>query len=206
MLVDILIVKYGQPKLEAECIESVRKHTRGVDCVVHVHDNFVLDRPLAAVWNEMITASEAEYVCLLNNDTRVGAGWLPKLIEVFTTHPDAGIVGPVTNHAAGSQGRKRAGLPKSIYSTNMMSGFCMVFPKTIWAHVGKFDEEYEIYGEDSDFCRAVLVAGKKLYVRNDVFIFHHGAQGTPVATRRGKDMDAIRKRSSARYTEKWQRK
>ena len=206
MKVDIIIVKYGQPKLEEECIESVRQYTSGADSVVHAYDNFVSDRPLAAVWNEVIDRSECGYICLLNNDTRVERNWLPKLLEVFETHPDAGIVGPVTNHAAGVQGRKSPGMPYRVHATNMMSGFCMVFKKALWAHVGGFDEEFELYGEDSDFCREVLLTGKKLYVRDDVFIFHHGAQGTPVAKKRGKDIDAIRRRSSQRYTRKWARK
>lgn len=206
-MVDILIVRYGVPELEKQCIAAVRKFSTDVECVVHVRDNLVRDSPLAVVWNEMIKASSAEYICLLNNDTLVEDQWLSKLLEVFQLHSDAGIVGPVTNRASGVQGRQKVpGMPKRIFESNMMVGFCMVFPKALWSQVGGFDEGYELYGEDSDFCRLVLQAGKKLYVREDVYVFHHGAQGTPVASKKGKDIAAIRRRSSQRYSEKWLRK
>jgi len=79
----------------------------------------------------------------------------------------------------------------------------MVFPKSLWEEIGGFDEEYAIYGEDSDFCKEILERGRKLFVRTDIFVFHHGKSSTPIAMARGKDIEALKKKAKERYRDKW---
>lgn len=206
MSCDIIVVKYGLPELEAECAASVEEHTEG-DYTLTLHDNYEADENLSKVWNDCIRASDAEYICLLNNDTRIEEdGWLTKLLEAFDTIENLGAIGPVTNKASGPQGngkwRKRKG-PGAIEVGGPLVGFCMVFPKRLWAEIGEFDEGYALYGEDSDFCMGLLKNGYKLAIHSDVFVFHHGKASTPIAEARGKDILALIKESRLRYRQKW---
>lgn len=205
MKCEIIIVKYGLPDLEQECIDSVLAYTEDVNYVLTAHDNYEADEGLAKVWNDLIGASEAEYICLLNNDTRVERAWLSKLLEGFDEEPTLGIIGPVTNSSTGPQGdRKHRTASKRFMPTRYpLVGFCMLFPRCIWEEVGGFDEEYEIYGEDSDFCMEVRERGYKWLIRTDVFIFHHGKSSTPIAIARGKDLLSLKKKSKARFLKKW---
>lgn len=205
---EIIIVKYGLPKLEAECVASVEEHTQDVDYVLTAHDNYDADESLSKVWNDLIRASDAEYLCLLNNDTRVEAKWLSKLLECFDDEVKLGAVGPMTNSCSGPQGKlrkNRTSYKRTMNAKYPLVGFCLVFPKAIWEEVGGFDEAYELYGEDSDFMNKVMEKGYAAQVRTDVFIFHHGKASTPIAEARGKDMKAIREASKERYKERWTR-
>lgn len=205
MKCEIIIVKYGLPELEAECVESVEAYT-DVEHVLTVHDNYDADEGLSKVWNDLIRASDAEYICLLNNDTRVERGWLTKLIECFEGDDKLAAVGPMTNQSTGPQGNCRKFQTKEkrvMAATYPLVGFCLVFPKSIWEEVGGFDEEYEIYGEDSDFCMEIQQRGYTTAIRTDVFIFHHGKSSQPIAEARGKDILALKKRSKERFISKW---
>ena len=197
-VVEIIIIKYGLPKLEAECIQSVVANTY-LPYHLTVHDNYVKDEYLSVIWNKLIRRSEADYICLLNNDTVVESMWLDKLITSLELNPGLGVVGPVTNRCAGPQNGYTKAVNKPLKFVKYLSGFCCVFSKKIWEIVGGFNEEYELYGEDSEFFDDVRKKGFNLAIQPDVFIYHHRSQSTKAATKRGKNIDAIRKSSSKLY-------
>lgn len=196
-LVDIIIVKYGVPDLERECVESVVQHT---DIPYHltVYDNYPKDENLSVVWNRLIRRSNADYICLLNNDTVVEDKWLKKLIYALESN-SAGIVGPITNKCGTHQTdfTKDDKIDK-VVKTNVLSGFCMLFPKKIWKEVGGFNEAYHLYAEDSEFVQMVR---KKhpLFIHMGVHIFHYGHASTPVAEKRGKNISLIKQQSLETY-------
>lgn len=206
---EIIVVKYGLPELETECLASIEEQTTGVDYKLTPHCNLEADEHLSKVWNDRIRESFAEYICLLNNDTKiVEDDWLSKLLESFNEIEGLGAVGPTTNSASGPQGnsgwRRRFASKKLVERGGPLVGFCMVFPRTVWEEVGGFDEEYALYGEDSDFCMELLNRGYKLAIRSDVFVFHHGKASTPVAMKKGKDIPSLITKSRERYRRKWQ--
>lgn len=206
MTCEIIIVKYGLPELEAECVASVEEHTQDVEYVLTVHDNYDADEGLSKVWNNLIRASDAEYICLLNNDTRVESSWLRKLLECLEENERLWAVGPMTNSATGPQGSCRKFQTKEkrlMDATYPLVGFCLVFPKSVWEELGGFDEGYELYGEDSDFCMEIHERGYSTAIRTDVFIFHHGKSSQPIAEARGKDILALKKKSKERFIQKW---
>jgi GT2 family glycosyltransferase len=203
---EIVIVKYGLPDLEAECVASLEQ-TTGVDFSITAHDNYDADEHLSKVWNDLIRSSPAEYICLLNNDTRIEqADWLNKLLECFDDDPKTGAAGPMTNKTSGIQGKSKIRTRhKNIrrIKRGSLTGFCMLFPKSVWEEAGGFDEEFALYGEDSDFCMMLCKLGYNLAVRTDAFVFHHGASSTPVASARGKDIKRLQKLAAERYQRKW---
>ncbi len=204
---EVIIVRYGLPELEKECIDSVIEHTTDIDYHLTDHDNYESDEGLAKVWNDLIRDADAKYICLLNNDTRVEKEWLSKLLECFEEDPVIGVMGPMTNSSTGPQGNsKNKTRDKRLLLTRYpLVGFCLVFRKSVWEEVGGFDEGYEIYGEDSDFCMEVRELGYKWAIRTDVFIFHHGKASTSIAIARGKDLRTMKKESKDKYLKKWKR-
>ncbi len=206
MKCEIIIIKYGLPELEQECIDSVIEHTTDVDYVLTVHDNYEDDEGLSKVWNELICNSDADYICLLNNDTRVEDKWLNKLLECFDEDENLGALGPMTNASTGPQGNLRKWQTKTkrlMQARYPLVGFCLVFPRKVWEEIGGFDEGYEIYGEDSDFIMEVKERRYTVKIRTDVFIFHHGKSSTPIAIARGKDLLKMKAESKARFIKKW---
>jgi len=202
-MLEILIVKYGLPDYEADCVNQVMK-TVGVPYHLTVYDNFPLDEPLSVVWNKLIRRSNANFICLLNNDTIPHKGWVEKMLEVYKDKKDVGAVGCVSNTAGSIQGGFKKPLKeKKIQRVNMLSGFCMLFEKSVWERVNGFDERFKLYGEDSDFCRKIMRLELNLYVRFDAFVYHYGRKSTPNAVKRGKDIAKIKEESSRLYNENW---
>jgi GT2 family glycosyltransferase len=198
-MTEIIIVKYGLPEYERECVESVLANTN-IPYHLTVYDNYPLDENLSVVWNRLIKASVSDNIILLNNDTIVEPKWAEKLILSLTE--GVGAVGPITNKCGTSQsGFKKSDKEKVCIPNRDLSGFCLAFKKDVWEKVGGFDEEFKLYGEDSEFLNRV---GKKykLMMNMDVHIHHYGASSKKVAEARGKDIQAIRQESSQIYKRK----
>lgn len=196
-ITDCIIVDYATPEYTQQCIHSVLINT---DAPYHltVYDNYFFDDNLSVVWNRLIERSDADYICLLNSDTEVEPKWLTDLLDCFDEN--TGIVGPVTNKCGYPiQIRNEASDAVSTYITDHLSGFCMVFPKAVWQEVGGFNEEYELYGEDDEFCRDVRNAGYDLKVAEHVYVHHYKSKSKKVAEERGKDIEKIREESAKLY-------
>jgi len=118
--VDIIIPTYNNVELTKTCFRTIRQNTSYPYRVIWV-DNGSTDMTEAAKelegWNriciylpknigfvgainEGLRVSNADAVCLLNNDTEVSAGWLTKLINTLYADKDLGIVGPITGPPA----------------------------------------------------------------------------------------------------------
>ncbi len=98
---EIILVKFNQPKYEDACIESVKKFTDLNKHTLTIYDNYPKKENLAVVWNRLIEESEDENICLLNSDTLVEPRW-ERLIEALEDKT-VGAVGPITNKCGGKQ-------------------------------------------------------------------------------------------------------
>jgi hypothetical protein len=172
---EIFVVKYGQPEKEKRCVESVLRHTDQVKYKLSLIDNLKRDVNLGALWNQCISSSESEYVCLLNSDTKVESGWLDKLIETMEAE-DANAIGPVTNKCGiAFQVRPKAIRP-TIQWVRTLSGFCLVLRKEAFVRAGGFRQDFPLYGQESN----LLDRMDRKIVRADVFV-HHDAGGSFLA-------------------------
>jgi|ETNvirnome_2_300_1030623.scaffolds.fasta_scaffold28759_3 GT2 family glycosyltransferase len=202
-MTEVIIIKYGLPEYERECVESVVANT-SIPYNLTVHDNYPKDENLSVVWNNRIRSADSRYVCLLNNDTVVNKDWLKKLVSTFDDYENVGAVGAITNHCGTHQSGFSAALEDGkVEPCNTLSGFCMVIDKEAWEKVGGFDEDYHLYGEDSDFCNRLKKAGYNMFTRYDVWIYHYKAKSTEVAEKRGKDIQKIRRNASQMFKKKW---
>jgi len=132
--------------------------------------------------NRGLRASSAPYACLLNNDLRVGPGWLSRLVEVAQAHSDIGVVNPASNPFgeypprgssieayAASLERKRG-----IYvEVGMCIGFCMLITRQVLDRIGQLTEEVErIFFEDEDYCMRAQLAGFRCVVAHASYVYH----------------------------------
>jgi len=200
-MLELIIVKYNNREYENDTIQQVLQ-TVNIPYHMTVYENYDKDENLSVVWNRLIKRSNAKYICLLNNDTVPREEWLVKLMEVVKKK-DFGAVGPISNHAGGHQGGFTGPQEDKVVDCLMLSGFCMLFPKSVWKKVGGFNEDYHLYGEDSDFCRKITKAGYRMFTHYGAYVYHHGSKSMSIAEERGKDIKQIRKEASQRYQQTW---
>jgi len=192
--VEVIIVKFNNWEVEEPCIESVLENTSG-NYYLNIYDNYPKNENIGELWNKLIKESEAQYICLLNSDTVVTPHWLDKLTEVFLNEKDAGVVGPTTDHSHNHQSKAE---PSSRYDVvdfskfvlgngfpEVLSGFCLVFPKKVWEEAGGFPENFGFYGQEVRLIDKILKKGYKQYWRKDVFIHHEGSATAKKFTKLG---------------------
>ncbi len=150
----------------------------------------------AAGNNVGIVAARGDYVCLLNSDTVVTAGWLEALLAPAEKDPKVGLVGPVTNSISGGQklpsvpydqdtlagltefaarrGAEEAGRTQTAL---MIVGFCMLMKKSLIERIGGLDEGFgQGNYEDTDYCLRTILAGFNAVVAFDSFVHHFGSR------------------------------
>lgn len=241
-MTSIIILAHGQLALTRKCIASVVKHTdvpyrlilvdNGSTGGIPAYFRSLKKRPnvkvitnktnlgFAAGVNAGIRASRGEDCVLLNNDTKVGEGWLRRLLAVAASDPTIGAVGPLSNNVSGPQmaGDEHYATPQGLdlwarYIARIHAGkvedtprlvfFCVLLKAgAIKAIGGGLDPRYgQGMFEDDDACLAMRVAGYRLVIARDVWC-HHEASSTFKALR--VDVDGLMARNQALFLEKWQ--
>lgn len=216
-MTSIVILTYNELSVTKECVQSIRRHTpepheiifidngstdgtvKWLKTQIQQNQNYRLienktNLGFARGCNRGIEASRGEYILLLNNDVVVADGWLAGLVQCHRYAPDAGIVGPMTNHISGPQ-QIPAGDYHSVkvlesYAADFkrrfdnrritlrrIVGFCMLFRRSLVEAIGLLDESFGTGNfEDDDFCLRSALAGCKNYIAGDVFIHHYGSR------------------------------
>jgi O-antigen biosynthesis protein len=153
--------------------------------------------------NAGAAAARGEYLCFLNNDTRVRPGWLDELTATFEREPDAGLVGArllfrdgTLQEAGGLIWRDGTGAnygygedpgrPEYSYlrEVDYCSGACIVVPAALFRALGGFDPCYApAYYEDTDLAFRLRAQGSKCYLQPlaEVVHFEGATNGTDLA-------------------------
>jgi len=138
-------------------------------------------------------AAKGEEICLLNSDTIVTPNWLELLKDALYGDKKTGIVGPVTNRAVRQQistpklnnkreiydfARNYADKTKPVYRTHFnLVFFCALIKREVYSRIGGLDESFFPGNfEDDDYSIRARMAGFKLVVADNVFIFHYGSE------------------------------
>jgi GT2 family glycosyltransferase/glycosyltransferase involved in cell wall biosynthesis len=146
-----------------------------------------------------LRASRADYVVLLNSDTVVSAGWLERLLAYGESHPEVGILGPLSNAAShqsvplikhdGEWAVNRLpdwltvdgmglvlarGVPHDDVRLPFLNGFCYAVKRATIELLGPLDEECFATGycEENDYSQRARDAGFELAVLDDVYVHH----------------------------------
>lgn len=167
--------------------------------------------------NQGIRAARGEQIILLNADTWVGPLWLERLQRCARLHPEAGLLAPRTNHAAGWQLVR--GLPRFETSgsffrfalkwgrrydeksreVHRLTAFCLLIKRPVIERVGFLDERFGAGGyEDYDYCIRARRAGFAIRLVEDALVYHHGGRGYV-----GMDYEGLRARNREVLAEKY---
>lgn len=142
--------------------------------------------------NQGYLKSNGEYVLLLNNDTKINADLLTKLVNRLEEDPSIGVIQPKIYlmdkpgylDNAGSfltkigflkhwgflqKDGKEFGLEKEIFSAK---GACMLIRRKVIEDVGLFDDAFFSYFEESDFCWRVWLSGSRIIYFPKTHIYH----------------------------------
>ncbi|MBN3039013.1 MAG: glycosyltransferase family 2 protein [Candidatus Omnitrophica bacterium] len=210
MRTDIIIPVWNLPQFTKECIESVFENTASpfhLIVVDNASESPTKDylQKLAARHKDKITllrneknlgfikavnrgigASGGEYVCLLNNDTRVTKGWLEEIIKVAEGSHDIGIINANSNTLGckPKKGQSIEALAEELKSyTGQYSelawatGFCMLIKRKVIEKVGLFDEVFGMGNfEDADFCKRALERGYISVCARASYVYHRERQ------------------------------
>jgi len=230
--VSIIVVTFNALDFIKQCFASIKKYTDDYELIVVDNGsqaNTVKwlkkqtglitifnseNRGFAAGNNQGIKIAKGKYVLLLNSDTVVTKGWLPRLIRSIEENDKIGIVGPYSNYAVGDQNNPvfyssleeihafAEGFNRKEKETYHISGFCMLLKRKTLNKVGLFDENFKIANfEDVDYCIRVVRAGFKLKVAN-CFIHHFGSRSF-IANSDRIDLRQVYYKNFKLLTKKW---
>jgi GT2 family glycosyltransferase len=191
---DIIIPNYVTQALAPmilECLHSIREHSTDYRLLFVDNGspalNFVKPELSRHSCVEVISAdsnlgfvkavnlglqrSTAPYVIILNNDTRVCAGWLETLRDALT--PPAGLAGPRSQ----PNGTISSTLPYRdtvlLPHGSMLVFFCVMIRREVIERIGFLDEDFGVgLGDDDDYCHRAEAAGFRLAFCGDIEVYH----------------------------------
>ena len=240
----IVVVTYDGLPFSRLCLETALAHSSDVDLELIVVDNGSNDGTpryltalaetdarvrvllngrnagFAAACNQGLGLAGGEHLVLLNNDTMVPPGWLPRLIA-HLRNPEVGLVGPVTNRIgneaeietdyrrwgefldfAARRAHEFAGDWLELRSPAM---FCLALRRETFLRLGPLDERYEVgLLEDDDYADRARAAGYQQRCVEDVVVHHFGEASFGRLVSDG-EYGRILRQNQARYAEKWGR-
>jgi GT2 family glycosyltransferase/glycosyltransferase involved in cell wall biosynthesis len=237
--VSIIVVSYDNEALTRACVDSVLRNSLHPNLEVIVIDNastdgsvamleslgdervrIVLNREnvgFAAANNQGLRLADGAVLVLLNNDTIVPRGWLPRMLR-HLADPGIGLGVAVTNF---SGNESRIDVPyRTIdamhpfaerymvehegvhFDLAVAAMYCVGMRRDVYERVGLLDEEFGVgMFEDDDYSHRVRHAGFRVVCLEDVFVHHIGQ-----ASFSKLDPDAYRalwERNQAHFETKW---
>lgn len=143
--------------------------------------------------NDGARIAAGKILILLNSDTIIPPGELPKLSALMLSNDDWAMSGPVTNQAGNEQKIFTSGYElsevleegrhwcthsrKDVYASERLDFFCVAIRKDIYDYFGGLDERFNPgYYEDTDFSLQVKRAGLKMMFTEDAFIYHQAGK------------------------------
>jgi len=181
---DIVIPVWDQLEVTKACIDSIIRHTNYPYMLVMIDNGsnretedylkYLKEERGAGMLlirnsenlgfvkavNQGIAASNAPYLCIMNNDTIAAAGWLKELVDVIESDPSIGLVNPSSNTSGQFPGegesiddyaaslKKFKGRIQELYTCR---GFCMLLKREVIEKLGALDEIYHMgYFDDTD--------------------------------------------------------
>ncbi len=241
--VSVVVVTFNNLEWSRACLRSVLERTEWPNLEIVVVDNGSGDgtaewlrscpppagaagkvlanpsnRGFAAAVNQGIREASGDFLCLLNNDTVVAAGWLSSLMAHLARDAGLGMVGPSTNEIANEAKVPTgygdlAALPAwardftrahagELVPLPMLAMFCVLFRRSLYEAVGPLDERFAVgMFEDDDYCRRIRLAGFTLGCARDAFV-HHLGRGGFRQLGEGRYREIYRE-NQRRYREKW---
>ena len=133
--------------------------------------------------NQGLKITDAPFVCILNNDTVFGAGWLSTMLEIQYRENRVGIVNPESSTfgVRPAAGQTMSQLAETLAPRKRdweelgnCIGFCMLVRRDVLRQIGSFDETFiTAFFEDTDFCMRAKKVGFLCVKACGAYVFHH---------------------------------
>lgn len=202
--VEICILKYNRPDCEKECVANIIDQTP-YPYKLNLFDNRPNSGNMSKIWNKLIKESTCEYVLIMDSDAFVqNEYWLEGLVECFTLNRDCAVAVPLIGKSGGpmiQQGHLSEYRPEPLQINGHASGFCFLTKKSIMEELGYFDEDFYIFGQDSEMFERIMQDNKyKIYLSRRSLV-HHGKDTSEVNAKDGENIwsfsNSTRKASEA---------
>ncbi len=227
----VVVVNWNRCDLLRQCLQSLRRQTidRRFDVVVvdnGSHDgsvemvrrefsnehNFRLivicnreNKGFCEANNQGISASESEFVALLNNDAEAEPTWLEALVQAFEDRPRVGmaaskilvyedparidkvghLIYPDGQNRGRGSGEMDVGQYDRIEEVLWPDGCAAMYRRQMLEHIGLFDEDFFAYADDAELGLRARIAGWScLYMPAAVVRHHRGQTLGLLSTRR----------------------
>jgi GT2 family glycosyltransferase len=237
--VSIIIVSYNNAELTRACVESVLRNSMHPNLEIVVVDNastdgsaemlgamrddrvrVLLNREnagFAAANNQALRIAAGAYVVLLNNDTLVPRGWLPRLLRHLDDR-DIGLAVAVTNFS-GNESRIEvpytdiAGMEPFAdaymrehegqrFDIRVAAMYCVGLRREVYERLGPLDEQFGTgMFEDDDYSHRARLAGLRVVCTEDVYVHHFGQASFSKLDPEA--YETLWKRNQAHFEEKW---
>ena len=204
--VEIIILKYKSPEVEKKCLGLLIDHT-DYPYKLTFYDNRNNPPNMAKAWNKLIQESTFDTVIVMDTDAFVSEGWIKPLIET-TKRKDCGIAYPVSGNSATALAHRHGKQNREPFEVHEhCTGYCFAMRKQVWEELGGFDEDFLVFGQDSDMCERVMETKYKLYIVPLSLVYHgeageHGVYEASMSTRPAAEAEEFNQAIETAYAPK----
>ena len=117
----------------------------------------------------------ADYIAVFNSDIKVLPEWIALVVDVFKKKKLIGLVGftEVPKEEGDSFHAWDIDDEVKYEEVRGLSGCLYLCPSQVFRHIGLFDEDYYMYGEDNDLFARLTKAGY-IILQTNVPVWHYG--------------------------------
>ncbi len=155
-------------------VRMARDRYPQIDVIVNSANHGFSEGNNVGIRNAM--ANGADYIVLLNPDTKVEPEWLHQLITIGEAHSEVGILGAVQLEYDGDEFNswtksamrklldelKRPESARDWIPVEWVEGACFAIKKKVFEDIGLLDPIYFAFYEEIDFCRRAATHGYRI--------------------------------------------
>jgi len=165
------------------CLDSIYNNTKDFELIlisVGIRPDFNHSREI----NRALSIANGKYIILMDDDVVVTENWIDGLINGLKSYPNVGIVGAKIfdkdgnlNHTGGNVSLFEFGwhfktdIKKPTLRPYVTSA-CMLITQKAYKKIGKFDENFQKYGQDADYCIRAWEKGLKVVCTPECVVTH----------------------------------
>ena len=157
--------------------------------------------------NRGINESDAQYLCVINNDIILTKGWLGEMISVAESAEDIGLVNPewekpdnISVQGYADKLKKNRGF---FIETDWMRGFCFLIKRVVIDSIGGLDEAYSPgYYDDCDFSVRAIKAGFRCVRAKASYVYHYRNVTHKHAFKK-KQWDELMQKNKKLFQQRW---